>query len=65
MNTLNIPGGIIMGNGKILENKEIAKIVKFILNKFHEEKLTYDEAWEILHRAEELVGEYSMVGTVD
>lgn len=52
---------IDMGNGKILPGEKVSELTKFIINKFADENLTYDESIEILNRAINSIGEYAEV----
>lgn len=40
----------LVNNGNILDGKRIGELTEFIINKFSEEKLSYDEAEIILDR---------------
>ncbi len=50
-----------MNNGSVLSGKKIGELTEFIINKFSEEKLTYDEAKIILKQVEFIIGEYSVI----
>ncbi|MGN0298901.1 MAG: hypothetical protein ACI4C1_06970 [Lachnospiraceae bacterium] len=54
-----------MENGKVLDGKKIGELVKFIINKFSEEKLSCDESKIILDSANSIIGEYSLVQSMD
>lgn len=48
-------------NGKILLGNKIGELVHEIINKFSEEKLTYDEAIIVMKEVEKNIGGYSKV----
>lgn len=50
-----------MNYGKIIDAEKIGELTKYIIDKFSEEKLSYDEAKIILNKVEEAIGEYSQV----
>ena len=50
-----------MNNGEIFDGKEIEELIEFIINKFSEEKLSYDKAKIVLNRAMDIAGEYSKI----
>lgn len=50
---------IQMENGNLFDGKRIGELVEFIINKFSEEKLSYDEAKIVLNRTDEIMGEYA------
>ena len=52
---------IQLNNGKIFDGEKIGELTDFIINKFSEEKLSYVEAEIVLEKAQEKVGEYSIV----
>lgn len=52
---------IQLNNGKILDGEKIGELTDFIINKFSEEKLSYDEARIVLEKAQEALGECSVV----
>lgn len=52
---------IQLNNGKIFDGKKIGELTAFIINKFSEEKLSYDEAKIVLEKAQETLGECSIV----
>ena len=54
-----------MDNGKIFDGKKIGELVKDIINKFSEEKLSYDEAMIVLERTKSIIGEYSLIKSVN
>lgn len=61
---LRYRGGIRMANGETLEGEKITKIIMEIINRFHSEKLTYDEAIHILEETKMLIGEFSVIQEV-
>lgn len=56
---------IQMDNGRVFEGKKIGELTEFILNKFSEEKLTYDEAKIILKQVESIIGEYALIRRIN
>lgn len=52
---------ILMNNGEFFDGKKIGELTDWIINKFSEEKLSYDEAKIVLKQAEDTMGEFSMV----
>ena len=55
---------IAMDNGEIFKGEKIDKLIKFIINKFADEKLTYAEARIVLEKTLKMVDEYSIVNYV-
>ena len=51
-------------NDSILSGEKIGELTKYIINKFADEKLTRDEAVEVLKSAIEVVGEVSVVNRI-
>lgn len=45
--------------------EKISELVKIIINKFADEKLSRDEAMQVLSRTEDLVGEFAIIKRVD
>lgn len=54
-----------MNNGKILEGKIIGELVKSIINKFSDKKLSCDEGKIVLERTMSMLGEYSTIQKID
>ena len=52
-------------NDSILSGEKIGELTKYIINKFADEKLTRDEAVEVLKSAIEVLGEVSVVNRID
>ncbi len=52
-------------NDSILLGEKIGELTKYIINKFADEKLTRDEAVEVLKSVIEVVGEVSVVNRID
>lgn len=56
---------IRMNNGNVLDGKKIGELTEFIINKFSEEGMTCDEAKVVLEQTKDVVGEYSIVQSID
>ncbi len=56
---------ILLNNGNILDGKRIGELTEFIINKFSEEKLSYDEAEIILDQTKSTIGEFSIVQSLE
>lgn len=54
-----------MGNGKFFDGNRIEELIKFIINKFSEEKLTCAEAKIVLDKTRDLLGDYSLVQSTE
>ncbi len=54
-------GSIMMNNGEIFDGKKIGELTEFIINKFSEEGLSYDESTIVLEKAKDTLGEYCFV----
>lgn len=52
---------IQMNNGTVLTATKAEELVRYIVNKFSEENLTYDEANIILENTKDVLGEFSKV----
>ncbi len=52
---------IQLNSGRVFNGKKIGELTAFIINKFSEEKLSYDEAKIVLEKAQETLGECSIV----
>lgn len=50
---------IQMNNGTVLTATKAEELVRYIVNKFSEENLTYDEANIILENTKDVLGEFS------
>lgn len=57
--------GDIRMRDSILSGEKICELTKYIINKFADEKLTRDEAVEVLKSAIEVVGEVSVVNHME
>lgn len=51
--------------GKVLEGEKIRELTNDIIDKFSNEKLSYDEAVIILDKVKEILGEYSIIQNAD
>lgn len=56
---------VLMDNGTIFSGDKISELVKHIINKFADEKLSPDEAKIVLERTKNVVGEYAVVQRAD
>lgn len=56
---------IILKNGDVFASEEINELVKFIIDKFAENKLTISQSQIVLTRAKELLNEFSVVKPID
>lgn len=56
---------IQMNSGKIFEGEKISELTVNIINKFADEKLSRDEAMEVLQKVTEVVGEYAIIKHID
>ena len=56
---------ILLNNGNILDGKRIGELTEFIINKFSEGKLSYDEAEIILDQTKSTIGEFSIVQSLE
>lgn len=54
-----------MNNGKIFRGEKVEELAKFIIDKFSQEKLSCDEAKIALDRTKSIIGEYSLVQSMD
>ena len=52
---------IQMNNGTVLTATKKEELVRYIVNKFSEENLTYDEANIVLENTKAVIGEFSKV----
>ena len=52
---------IQMNNGTVLTVTKTEELVRYIVNKFSEENLTYDEANIVLENTKDVIGEFSKV----
>ena len=52
---------IQMNNGTVLKATKTEELVRYIVNKFSEENLTYDEANIVLENTKDVIGEFSKV----
>lgn len=52
---------IQMNNGTVLTTTKTEELVRYIVNKFSEENLTYDEANIVLENTKDVIGEFSKV----
>ena len=52
---------IQMKNGTVLTATKTEELVRYIVNKFSEENLTYDEANIILENTKDVLGEFSKI----
>ena len=52
---------IQMNNGTVLTATKTEELVRYIVNKFSEENLTYDEANIVLDNTKDVIGEFSKV----
>jgi hypothetical protein len=50
-----------MNNGTVLTATKTEELVRYIVNKFSEENLTYDEANIILENTKDVLGEFSKI----
>ena len=50
-----------MNNGKIFSGERIGKLVREIIDRLSEERLTCDEAKIVLNSTQSVLGEFSMV----
>lgn len=56
-----LKGGVILNNGKVLEEKKINELTNYIINKFADEKLCMEEAEIILKNTNDAIREHSIV----
>ena len=56
---------IEMDNGTIFNGKKVGELVVFIINKFSDEELNYEEAKIVLEKVQEIIGEHSKVQHID
>lgn len=54
-----------MNNGEIFDGTKMGELTKYIINKFSEEGLSYDEAKIVMDKVSEIVGEFSKVQLMD
>ena len=52
---------IQMNNGTVLTATKTEELGRYIVNKFSEENLTYDEANIVLENTKDVIGEFSKV----
>lgn len=52
---------IRMNNGTVFSGEKRGELVQEIIDKFSREKLTHDEAIEVLEGAKDVLGEFSIV----
>lgn len=52
---------IQMNNGTVLTATKTEELVRYIVSKFSEENLTYDEANIVLENTKDVIGEFSKV----
>lgn len=52
---------IQMNNGTVLTATKTEELVRYIVNKFSEENLAYDEANIVLENTKDVIGEFSKV----
>jgi hypothetical protein len=50
-----------MNNGTVFSGEKRGELVQEIIDKFSREKLTHDEAIEVLEGAKDVLGEFSIV----
>ncbi|NLK79056.1 MAG: hypothetical protein GX284_15395 [Clostridiales bacterium] len=56
---------LALSTGKILKGEKIRELVNFIVNKFAEENISRDEAYQVLEEVKEVVGEVAIVQHID
>lgn len=56
---------MLLKNGDVFPSEEINELVKFILDKFAENKLTISQGEIVLERTKELLNEFSVVKIID
>lgn len=55
---------IQMNNGTVFSGEKKGELVQEIIDKFSREKLTHDEAIEVLEGVKDVLGEFSLVQNV-
>ncbi len=60
-----ISQSIQMNNGSVLEGNRISELVKYIINKFADEELSFDEAKIVISRVEAILGEFAVIHNTD
>lgn len=56
---------VAFDNGEVLDGKKIGELAKFIINKFSEEKLSYEKAKIVLDHTKEIIGEFCIVQSLE
>ncbi len=54
-----------MKNGEVFSAKKIRELSVFVINKFSEEGLSYDEAKIVMDDIKDLLGEYTKIEKLD
>ena len=55
---------ILMNNGTVFSGEKRGELVQEIIDKFSRERLTHDEAIEVLEGVKSVLGEFSLVQNV-
>lgn len=53
-----------MNNGKVFNGEQIKELTEFVINKFSNEKLSYDEAIIVMRGVEDVLGESAIVSPI-
>lgn len=56
---------VTFDNGEILDGKKIGELAEFIINKFSEEKLSYEEARIVLEHTKDVLGEFCVIQSLE
>ncbi|MDO4647756.1 MAG: hypothetical protein Q4B26_03825 [Eubacteriales bacterium] len=56
---------VLMKSGEIFDGNKISELADYIIDKFAEERLSRDEAIEVLEYTKEITGEYAIVQKKD
>lgn len=56
---------VALDNGEILDGKKIGELAEFIINKFSEEKLSYEEARIVLEHTKDVLGEFCVIQSLE
>jgi len=61
---LELPS-VQMNNGNVLHGKRIGELTEFVINKFSQEELSYDEAEIILNKVKAVMGEFAIIQSLE
>lgn len=56
-----LTNGIRLNNGKILEAEKISKLTDYVINKFADENLSFEEARIVIKNVSDCIGECAIV----